>query len=198
MIPVTPSEEPANFDSRVRQRGNAWLRDHAKAEVEKFPSYWNDVRLELQRVFRSRCGYLGHWIPRGHVDHFVAKAVDPSLTYEWSNYRYADEFINVRKGTKSFLDPFTIAADWIRIDPVTLNFIIAGNIPASLMPAARTTVAVLNDPELVAGRLEMLAGYRGLDGRSVYDHLACFFPLLGQCMREAGLFEPEVPAIIAG
>lgn len=122
MIPLTPPAEPEVFDKRVRQPGNKWLEEHPGAKPSKYPDYWNRMREEVQEGFSCSCAYLGHWISSGHVDHFVAKNIDKTQAYEWSNYRYAVERVNVLKGTKAFLDPFKIQPGWIDIDPVTCQF----------------------------------------------------------------------------
>lgn len=174
MIPVAKPEEPADFDERVRQPGNKWLAKHPAAQSSRYKDYWNLMRREVQEAFNSRCAYLGCWTPSGHTDHFVAKAKDKTLTYEWSNYRYANERANILKGTEDFLDPFAIQTGWIDIDPVTREFFATDKLPAALRTAAQTTLKVLNDGELVRSRQKLSeASARDPD----------FFPLLAGAMR---------------
>lgn len=176
MIPVAKPEVPADFDKRVRQPGNNWLAAHPDAKPSKYKDYWNEMRQEVQEAFNSRCAYLGCWTPSGHVDHFVAKATDKKLTYEWSNYRYATERVNVLKGKKDFLDSFVIEKGWIDIDPVTREFFATDKLPDGLRVAAETTLVVLNDGELIRSRRDLPeAAARDPD----------FFPLLAAAMRQA-------------
>ena len=80
-------------------------------------SHWtdNDIRDVLIADFKNNCGYCGvsrptprratnkPIAPRGHVDHYRAKAIYPELTYEWTNYIWSCEACNVEKG--EFDDP---------------------------------------------------------------------------------------------
>lgn len=180
MIPVVPPPEPENFNADVRRPGTRWLAKYPKAKPSEYRDFWNKMRKEVQEGFNSRCAYLGCWTPSGHVDHFVAKDKDKTLTYEWSNYRYANERANILKGTEDFLDPFTIQAGWIDIDPVTRAFFATDKLPAALSAAAETTLKVLNDDELVRSR-------RKLPEAAVLA--PDFFPLLADAMHRAGLTE---------
>lgn len=80
-------------------------------------NHWTDDRIRsiLISDFKNNCGYCGcarptprnesdrARAPRGHVDHFRAKAIYPELTYEWSNYIWSCESCNTEKG--EFDDP---------------------------------------------------------------------------------------------
>jgi uncharacterized protein (TIGR02646 family) len=86
---------------------------------EKKPSddHWtkDKIRKILISDFKNNCGYCGcsrptprsstkkETSPRGHVDHYRAKAIYPHLTYKWSNYIWSCESCNVEKG--EFDDP---------------------------------------------------------------------------------------------
>jgi hypothetical protein len=75
---------------------NHWLKD--------------DIRQVLISDFKNNCGYCGcsrptpraadenRTCPRGHVDHYLAKATHPQLTYKWDNYIWSCEACNVEKG----------------------------------------------------------------------------------------------------
>jgi uncharacterized protein (TIGR02646 family) len=79
--------------------------------------HWRDeiIRNILIADFKKNCGYCGcsrptprattdnPRAPRGHVDHYRAKAIYPELTYEWANYIWSCEACNVEKG--EFDDP---------------------------------------------------------------------------------------------
>ncbi|MEO5372835.1 MAG: hypothetical protein H7840_01005 [Alphaproteobacteria bacterium] len=197
MIPVSPAPEPPGFDKHVRQKGNEWLNNNPGADSSDYKDCWNDqdhCRSPLQKAFHCRCAYLGHWIPKGQVDHFIPKSANSREAYEWTNYRYAEASVNNKKRAREFLDPFTIDNDWIEIDPVTLNFKYTNNVPPTSLKAAKTTVDVLNDKELVDARKALLTAFGDLN--AAYEQILDFFPLLARSLQEAGLVkQPEpVPA----
>lgn len=76
-------------------------------------SHWlkEEIRLLLINDFHENCGYCGSHIAtpwsesdkeevvgKGDVDHFLAKAVYPSLTYDWNNYIWSCKPCNQLKG----------------------------------------------------------------------------------------------------
>lgn len=193
VIPVTPAPEPADFDRLVRQPGNRWLAAHSSAKPSKFPGYWTNVRADLRTAFAGRCAYLGHWIPSAQTDHFIAKSVDRTKTYEWSNYRYGEPGVNQRKSVKQILDPFAIGADWVTIHPDTLEYMAGPGLPAGLSPVAQDTFAILNSRELVRSREELVSSYDAIGKAEAYTHLQTFFPLLAASLKRAGRFEPDIP-----
>lgn len=70
----------------------------------------DEIRSVLIADFNKNCGYCGSLIPtpidydnaeiagKGDVDHFLAKAVHPHLTYEWDNYIWSCKPCNQLKG----------------------------------------------------------------------------------------------------
>jgi uncharacterized protein (TIGR02646 family) len=93
--------------------------EDGKLIKEKKPSdnHWtsDSIRGTLISDFKNNCGYCGCTrptpnsaldkknSPRGHVDHYRAKAIHPELTYDWSNYIWSCESCNFEKG--EFDDP---------------------------------------------------------------------------------------------
>ncbi len=85
---------------------------HKKRPKKPSDSHWtdNNIRNVLIADFKNNCGYCGvsrptprrapgkSVAPRGHVDHYRAKAIYPELTYEWANYIWSCEACNVEKG----------------------------------------------------------------------------------------------------
>ena len=130
MIPVAPQPEPAGFDSKVRQKGQEWLRSRgldgtarAPAEVVLEP-FWRACLPELHAAYSGVCAYLCIYLElvtgANTVDHFVAKSQAMGLAYEWSNYRLACSRMNSRKGAfEDVLDPFVIAHEMFYLELVS-------------------------------------------------------------------------------
>ena len=130
MIHVEPRPEPADFESKVRRRGLAYLRrkkiplDRLLPAGTDFEPYWRECLDELHAEYRGICAYLAVFIERviggASVDHFVAKSKRPDLIYEWSNYRLACSVMNSRKREyEDVLDPFEIENGWFRLEPAS-------------------------------------------------------------------------------
>ncbi len=130
MIHVEPQPEPADFESKVRRKGLAYLRRKKIALNRPLPTgiemkpYWRDCLDDLHAKYRGICAYLSVYIERveggASVDHFVAKSKRPDLIYEWSNYRLACLVMNSRKREcEDVLDPFEIEDGWFRLEPVS-------------------------------------------------------------------------------
>ena len=155
MIRFKLRAEPANFDARCRKRGLRWLRAHPHYEGRPF-DYWSEFEPQLRSAFNRLCGYCAMWIPRGHVDHFCSVAAlkrrrRDRLVYEWSNYRYADGFINQRKWEHEVLDPFAVQAGWFQVMLPSLQLVMTDRIPRKLRPLAEHTIMRLGlrDSEVV-------------------------------------------------
>ncbi|MEI6559815.1 MAG: hypothetical protein WCO00_15535, partial [Rhodospirillaceae bacterium] len=59
---------------------------------------------------------------------------------------------------------------------------------------AKETFKVLNDKELRASRQKFVSSFDRNDKRGDYRIMNKLFPLLARCLKEAGWFEPDVPA----
>lgn len=130
MIPVVPQPEPADFDVKVRQPGNAWLAGKGIAMNAPLPKgtdphpYWRKCLEELHRSYGGICAYLAVHVERAtgaaSVDHYVAKSALAGDTYEWSNYRLACLAMNARKRAfDDVLDPFALPADVFHLELIT-------------------------------------------------------------------------------
>ena len=105
MIPVKPVDEPLEFDGKARTPGIAWLQKNPNA---KRPiDYWSQFKPALADGFNNLCGYSAMFEPVGTVDHFLSCKNHPERSYEWSNYRFAQGWINSskRKIDDAILDP---------------------------------------------------------------------------------------------
>ncbi|CAK0778965.1 conserved hypothetical protein [uncultured Gammaproteobacteria bacterium] len=188
MILLNPPPEPLDFKDKVENKGQKWLVDHPDAEASKFPDYWNEVREQVQDAFDGCCAYLGFPIPSGQIDHFLPKDEYRDRAYKWANYRWSEPRVNLLKRTLTFLDPFEIGEDWVTIDPVTLEYQVTDTLPARLTQAGSNTIKVLNDPELVRGRRNMLGKLTRNNETWDIDRLQYFFPLLA---RAVNAIEPK-------
>ena len=128
MIHVKLRPEPDTFNSRVRQKGHAWMNKHQTLPPSnKFPRYWKDCLDDLRSSYKDHCAYLAVQIEEVEgeypsVDHFLAKSRRPDLAYEWSNYRLSCSEINSLKGNSDdVLDPFEIKNNCFHLD---LEFLI--------------------------------------------------------------------------
>lgn len=128
MIPVQEQPEPKTFDTGVRKKGVAHLLkkgyalDKALPEGATIEPYWRGACLsDLHKAYGGVCAYLCVFVERctggASADHFVAKSALAGLSYEWRNFRLASSTMNSRKRDfADVLDPFTLAADWFRLE----------------------------------------------------------------------------------
>src|SRR6266536_204995 len=112
VIPLTPQPEPAEFATKVRMPGQAFLRriPYPTSEQFKKKSFWKEILPQLKTAYSNICAYSSCWLPNNcSVDHLQPKATQPHLAYEWTNYRLAHDRINNNKGNSTdVLDPFHI------------------------------------------------------------------------------------------
>jgi hypothetical protein len=156
VIPVpalTRANEPILFDENCRQPGAAWLENNPGKDPHAVSHWWSQFRPDLARHFSHRCGWLGTTIvPAGDVDHWLScgnRSCGPSpnrhLAFEWSNFRYAAQRINSRKGTldDQILDPCEIEEGWFEILLPSFQLVPSDRLPASLRQRAKLTLAKL-------------------------------------------------------
>lgn len=121
-----------NYYKKIKNENGDLLQSNKPRD-----SHWcdNDIRRVLIASFYNNCGYCGcsrptpsgvasntERAPRGHVDHYRAKAIHPKLTYEWSNYIWSCEACNLEKG--EFDDPqYPILNPCNKQDCEQLNYI---------------------------------------------------------------------------
>jgi len=155
MIPVKIQPEPPNFDAKVRQRGNRWLRQNginANATApasSKIPSYWTACLVDLYQAYSGTCAYLAFHFELASnptTDHFVPKSNNAGLAYEWSNYRLACPRVNCKKRNYTgLLDPFHLLPNTFELDLLTGEIIINRKIgDSSYQKQAQRTVDQLD------------------------------------------------------
>lgn len=172
MIHVEPQPEPADFESKVRRKGLAYLRRKKIAFDRPLPTgiemkpYWRDCLDDLHAKYRGICAYLSVFIERvtgsASIDHFVAKSKCPDLIYEWSNYRLACSVMNSRKRQyEDVLDPFEIEDGWFRLEPVSGRIYPNPELGDSEKTAVQRTIDRLGLDD---------SGNRELRARHVYEY----------------------------
>lgn len=146
MIKVEQKPKPSDFDSKVKNPGLNFLKTikYPKGKQWKGKDYWCRVLPDMRRAYKSICAYSSLWLlphEKATIDHYVPKSDNPSLAYEWSNFRLANLWINSCKHTyNDVLDPFTIGDDWFILDFTT--FLIKPNpdLPKQLEETVLTTI----------------------------------------------------------
>lgn len=200
MIPFAPQPEPTlenanfDFDSEVRQKGSAWLRNTADARTRKRPqNYWSDCLPHLRRGFRGLCGYAAMKIEaKGTVDHFQSwsktKATRPELAYEWSNYRFCSAAINSIKNKfdDEVLDPFEVQEGWFRVSLPDMQLHLTAQVPDTHRARAEKTVQRLqltHGEDLIEFRRAWYDQYKQ-GGAPVLDMMDEWAPLVAKAIRE--------------
>lgn len=130
MIPITPVPEPTSFDNDARQPGQSWMLKNPNAQRPY--DYWSQFRANLATGFENRCGYSAMLTPDGTVDHYESFKSAPHLAYEWSNYRYAAQWLNSsKKNHQDVLDPYQVGPGWFEIQLPSLQLLTTNHIPVA-------------------------------------------------------------------
>jgi hypothetical protein len=151
VIRVAAVAEPPDFAERARRPGMAWLAAHPDERRPR--DYWSPFRAALAEGFGHRCGYTALHEPVGTVDHFASIRERPDLAYEWSNYRFASQWINSSKRDGEMLDPYVAGDDWFEILLPSLELVITDRVPPEHRDAAaRTLRKIGRDPRVIRQR----------------------------------------------
>jgi hypothetical protein len=183
VIPVRPVPEPANFDQAARKPGQAWLASHPDAERPH--DYWSPFRADLATGFADRCGYSAMYEPSGTVDHYVSYRSDPAQAYEWSNYRYAAQWLNSSKKKQEVLDPYLVGPDWFEIQLPSLQLIATDRIPLPFRPIVermKQSFPIFHDERIIRQRRQWYRMYQ--DGKLTLDGLREAAPLIAAAVEK--------------
>ncbi|RKH58453.1 hypothetical protein, partial [Corallococcus llansteffanensis] len=201
MIPVSPHPPPANFDTRVTQPGMDFLATTPTPTDKEWKNraYWTRVLDDLYQAYGRICAYSCQRIEcttgDRNVEHFKPKKMHPQLAYDWSNYRLVCSRLNSRKGTKTILDPFTLAAGSFAIRFPSLE-VVPGplcNADATLKTQVDFTCNTLklnDETTCIRSRLELIQAYCRCD--ITFAHLAGENPFLAGEMQRQNLVKLEV------
>ncbi|HYO67942.1 MAG TPA: hypothetical protein VEU33_17880 [Archangium sp.] len=183
MIPVARVPEPPDFNARVRRPGQEWLLRNPHAERPR--DLWSPFRARLMEGFKNRCGYTAMWDLNGKVDHFRSIKRDRSLAYEWSNYRYASQWLNSSKRAGEVLDPHEVGEGWFEILLPSLQLVMTSKVPLEARPLAEATLRALpivHDERILRQRRAWYAEYQA--GRLSLEGLRVMAPLIAAAVEK--------------
>ncbi len=186
MRPVTLEPEPPTFDSLVRQRGLAAIRelcgqesskrkgrkrkviasDPSEIPPESFPAYWCEALPDLLRSYKRICSYLSLYLEKAtgnqSVDHFYPKSrrEGKDLVYEWSNYRLCAACVNAKKKDRlDVVDPFECQMGWFELEFVAFQVKRGRTAPADRWQDIDATLSLLNTDLACRQREEYITDY---------------------------------------
>lgn len=178
--------EPADFQSRARAPGKAWLVKHPTGRPR---DYWSPFRGQLADGFRNLCAYSAMRDLNGTVDHFVSCNEDRAKAYEWSNYRYASAWLNSSKQrliSTEILDPYLVEDGWFKIILPSLQLVLSETVPEALRAKAEFVLERLHlrdDERVIRQRREYYRMYQA--GELSLDGLARMAPLIARAVEQA-------------
>lgn len=179
---MVPRPEPADFAVKVRRPGQTYLAKVPAPNQSQFKkhNYWKFALDSLKTAYGSVCAYSSFWLPSNcSVDHFQPKSLSPDLAYEWTNYRLANDKINVNKGNSiEILDPFYIQDGWFILDFATLWVTPEPSLSANIKKPIQKSIEVLrlNDDPWVKMRFEIFTSY--LKGDTKLPFLLKYYPFI--------------------
>lgn len=141
VIPVEPVPEPPTFDERARRPGNDWLAKNPSASRPR--DYWSPFKASLAEGFKNRCGYSAMYEPAGTVDHFRSYTSHPHLSYEWTNLRYASQWLNSSKKGSGLLDPYEVGEGWFEVLLPSLQLVVTDKVPPAYRERAAQMLVAL-------------------------------------------------------
>ncbi len=192
MIRVAPAPVPDGFEDAVERPGKLWLLENPTGRPKDL---WSPVfRNKLADAFDQRCGYAAMYEPVGTVDHFVSCTEDRSRTYDWTNYRFASQWLNSSKFTllaSQVIDPFEVDDTWFEILLPSLQLILTDAVPAGERERAQFMLDRLHlghDERILRQRR---AWYRLFtDGKLTLEGLEHMAPLIARAVRKQLASEP--------
>lgn len=177
--------KPVGFEE-VERAGATWLGAPPNERAKKRPSLWRKYADELARGFRYLCAYSALYVPNGEVDHFVSEHEDPSRLYDWSNYRYANGWINKSKQalrSEQLLDPFEVDDAWFEIVLPSLQLVLTDACPPTVRGRAEfmlTRLGLGNDERVMKQRREWYRMF--VEDELTLDGLAKKAPLIARAV----------------
>ena len=122
MIRIQRYSPPPHYKQDVQQRGRKYLARNPTPSSRDFNghAYWHSIH---DNLYSGICVYCATWTPRSggadqtSIDHFIPKSEEPSMAYDWDNFRLCRRRLNTRKGASlEVMDPFYIEDGWFTID----------------------------------------------------------------------------------
>lgn len=182
--------EPADFDSRCRQKGLQWLADHPKAMRKgsaRPRDFWSAFKPQLADAFCDLCAYSAMYEPVGTVDHFEPVDANEARAYDWDNYRFASAWINSSKSKRvAVLDPLWVESGWFEVILPSLQLVmVTAKVPAHLQALAEQTLSDLHlrdDERVLRQRRAWLRKYE--EGKLTLDGLREVAPLIAAAVEK--------------
>lgn len=215
MIRVEVAEEPAKFDTTVRQPGlramaelvgevpvppRAAGRPFKKAAerrsdipAERLPAFWTEALDDLMEAYHRICAYSCFRIHpvtgSRSVDHMVAKSRSWDRVYEWTNYRLACSRLNSRKNDlQEVLDPFEIHDGWFQLELVGFQVKPASGLTEEIRTPVQATISRLGLNDFRRDRERDAENYWA--GRVCLDILEEESPFVARELRRQGRLRP--------
>lgn len=187
MIRFEPRPKPEGFVERVEQRGAAWLSANAAGRM---PAYWRDFLPKLADAFGSLCAYGAMYEPVGTVDHFVSVHEDRAKAYDWTNYRFASQWLNSCKQalrSSQLLDPFAVRNEWFEVQLPSMQLELTEHVPAEWRERAQFMLDRLHlghGERVIRQRREWFRMYQ--EKEITIEALAKKAPLIAAAIRKQG------------
>lgn len=186
MIRVQEQPEPANFNTKVRIPGNAYLLTNPNPTSREFKKHreWSNALDDLYSAYNGICAYSASWISpvqsNPTADHYLPKHKYPQLAYEWSNLRLCNPKMNSYKDSfEDVIDPFQIQNGWFVIDFSTFLIDSFDRLPSNLKKSIKDSIKRLklnDDDGLVQFRAHVVREYAS--GEISFDHLNRHHPFI--------------------
>lgn len=199
MIFVQEQPEPADFSTKVRIPGQAFLRRVPHPTNRQYKDqrqrHWKECLSDLYTAYNGICAYSAQWIPpyisKGTVDHYIPKHEAPELAYEWSNYRLCTERMNNNKDScLDVMDPFKVQSGWFIINFATFLIEAEDSLQEYLKVAVEDTIIRLrlnDDDTLVQDRANLIQMYS--DDDVSFEFLEKRYPFIAYELDRQGLRE---------
>lgn len=126
MIRVNIKPPPNNFEVLVAAPGRRFLNSVPRPRGKQWVNreYWRNVLGYMMTEYDGICAYTSLWIKPDQptVDHYISRNNNPTLAYEWSNFRLARWRVNTRKNkNENVIDPFNLSDNWFILDFTTFE-----------------------------------------------------------------------------
>ena len=186
MIRFEPRPKPKGFVERVEHPGAKWLATHTTEHRPR--AYWREFLSQLQDAFGSLCAYGAMYEPVGTVDHFISLDEDRSKAYDWTNYRFASQWLNASKQnlkSNQLIDPFEVNSEWFEIKLPSLQLVMTKHVPDEWRERAAFMLKRLHlghDERIIRQRQAWYRMYQ--NGKITLDVLAEMAPLIAAAVKK--------------
>jgi hypothetical protein len=173
MIRIEVFDPPATYINDVFLPGMQFLAASPNPSNKEFKrhSYWKRIHAPIYDLYGGICCYCASWTPKPKesnildvtsIDHFIPKSVNPSLAYDWRNFRLCRSRLNINKGNSlNIMDPIAIRNGWFILD--FSSFLILPDPTLALYLKKRIndsiTILGLNGNDYLEQRLDVILNY---------------------------------------